>query len=299
MPDSIATPAKTESVQPNFSHGLLEFCTREEIAIAIFLPPLLTLRESLKRGAGCMATKAYRRFVQRVEYYSGDIELCDLLVRKFTNTSDTRRSVALELGSTDTRHPHLGRRRNNNQSRKIIGSHLKRTLYAAFNKDLFEDFSAFLSDTMTKAAMKGINPARFVGDVKLDLHAADLLAAGSWEAIVNLISNAIFRKLENERNTKDLIDKASIRIGLQLNNQTVDAAMPYLDARHILVHRDGETDEKYRRDYPGGSLKDKRIAVDYRFVADAKRAVMALASHIDERIIAAGLARQEDMSGFR
>jgi hypothetical protein len=27
MADSIATPAKTESNQPDFSHGLLDFCT--------------------------------------------------------------------------------------------------------------------------------------------------------------------------------------------------------------------------------------------------------------------------------
>jgi hypothetical protein len=30
MPDSIATPAKTESAQPDFSHGLLEFRTKSQ-----------------------------------------------------------------------------------------------------------------------------------------------------------------------------------------------------------------------------------------------------------------------------
>jgi hypothetical protein len=164
---------------------------------------------------------------------------------------------------------------------------------------LFEDLSEFISDTMTKAALKGIDPGRFVGEVKLDIHAADFLAAGDWEAAVKLVSDAIFRKLENERNTRDLIRKASVRLGLQISQQTLDAAMPYLDARHILVHRDGRTDEQYRRDYPNIRLRDERIVVDYPFVADAKRTVTALALDIDQRIIASNLVRPQDVSGQR
>ncbi len=116
---------------------------------------------------------------------------------------------------------------------------------------------------MTKAALKGIDPARFVGEVRLDIHAAEFLAAGNWDAAVALVSNAIFRKLENERNTKDLVRKASVRLGLQIDQGKLDAAMPYLDARHMLVHRDGKTDEQYRRDYPGIPLDGEKLIIDY------------------------------------
>jgi hypothetical protein len=43
MADSIATSAKTESAQPDFSHGLLDFCT----FIHASLPSLLICVESL------------------------------------------------------------------------------------------------------------------------------------------------------------------------------------------------------------------------------------------------------------
>jgi hypothetical protein len=246
-----------------------------------------------------MATKAYRRFVQRTEDYNSDLELCDLLVRQFFVAQNSQVTVAEALGSSNLQHPHLGRRQNSKQSRNIVGYHLKATLYAAFIKDLFEDFSEFLSETLTKAAMKGIDPARFIGNVKLEIHAADILGAGNWDAVVRMISDALFRKLENERNTKDLIEKASVRIGLHLDASTLSAAMPFLDARHMLVHRDGKTDEKYRHDYPNVRVRSDKIVVDLQFVSAAKNSVMALAEHIDDSVIARNLVRTQDMDGQR
>jgi hypothetical protein len=226
-----------------------------------------------------MATKAYRRFVQRIESYNSDLELCDLMVRQFIAKADSDGTLAEALGSNNLDHLHLGRRRNNEQSRKLSGYHLKSTLAVAFIKEVFEDFSEFLSETLTKAAMKGIDPARFIGNVKLDLDAASILRAGNWDAVVKMISDALFRKLENERNTRDLIEKASVRINLQIDNAILSAAMPYLDARHIFVHRDGKADEKYRRDYPNIRLEKKKhkIRVTFPFVSAAKSTVLALA----------------------
>ena len=152
---------------------------------------------------------------------------------------------------------------------------------------------------MTNAAMKGINPARFVGNVKLDLHATDILSAGNWDGAVRAISDAIFRKLENERNTRDLVRKASERLGLNVEQAVLDAAMPYLDARHILVHRDGKTDEKYRNDYPTIPLRNDKLVVDFALVSNAKIAVSALAREIDDKLIAADLVRAKDLDGNR
>ncbi len=73
--------------------------------------------------------------------------------------------------------------------------------------------------------------------------------------------------------------------------------MPFLDARHILVHRDGTADELYRRDYPQIALRKGKIVVNFDFVLSARAAVDALARHIDDRIIHANLVRNQDMHG--
>ena len=244
-----------------------------------------------------MPTKAHHRFAQRVDSYNADLELCDVIVRRFLGQANSDHTIAEALNSTNERHPFLGRRQNNRQSRMIVGRHLVRTLHTAFVKDLFEDFSEFLSTTLVRAAQRGIDPARFVGDVKLELSAATILKTGNWDAAVQEISDAIFRKLENERNSKELIRKASVRLGLALNAQVVDAAMPYLDARHILVHRDGKTDEIYRNDYPHIELDGDRIQVNFAFVSAARDRVTTLVRHIDDQIIAMGLVRRQDMVG--
>ncbi|WP_294217966.1 hypothetical protein [uncultured Sphingomonas sp.] len=244
-----------------------------------------------------MTTKAYHRFSQRIAYYNSDVELVEVLVGQFVQMPNTNDNIAVSLGCDAGRYPNLARRVNVRDSRKIVGGHLKATLHASFIKDLFEDFSEFIADTMTKAAQAGIDPARFVGEIKLDIHAAEILGTGGWDAAVKLVSDAIFRKLENERNTKDLIRKASARLGLALETGIVEAAMPFLDARHILVHRDGTADELYRRDYPQIALRKGKIVVNFDFVLSARAAVDALARHIDDRIIHANLVRNQDMHG--
>ncbi|WP_156399299.1 hypothetical protein [Methylobacterium sp. Leaf466] len=246
-----------------------------------------------------MATKAHHRFVQRIETYNNDLELCDLLVRQFLAMPNSNTTVAALLSSTPQRHAHLGRTTNTKKSREVLGNHLKTTIHGSFIKDIFEDFSAFLSDTMTRAAMKGIDPDRFIGNVKIEIHVADLLKTGNWDDAVKMISDALFRKLENERNTRDLITKASIRLDLQLNAATLDAAMPYLDARHMLVHQDGKADDKYRRDYVAVPLRNNKIMLDDAFVVEARRTVMELAAHFDQCVIQANLVRPQDMHGGR
>ncbi|UWQ16663.1 hypothetical protein [Jannaschia sp. M317] len=244
-----------------------------------------------------MKTKAFQRFIQRIGYYDSDIELCDLLVKSYLNGPNSDENIAVALSATAESHPVLAGRPNTRASRNTTGNHLKSTVAAAYIKDLFEDFSEYISEVMTKAAIKGINPAQFVGDVKIEIQARDILSYGTWDQVVSHISGEIFRKLENERNTRELIRKASRRLGLNVDNALLDAAMPYLDARHILVHRDGKTDQKYRDTYPAVRLRNEKIVTDLTFAKDAKTAVKALGSDIDAKIIAADLIRQQDLSG--
>ena len=158
-----------------------------------------------------MKTKAFQRFIQRIGYYDSDIELCDLLVQSYRNRPNSDENIAVALGATTASHPVLAGRPNTRASRNTTGNHLKSTVAAAYIKDLFEDFSEYISEAMAKAAIKGVNPGQFVGDVKIEIQARDILSSGSWDQVVSNISAEIFRKLENEKNTRELIRKASRR----------------------------------------------------------------------------------------
>lgn len=246
-----------------------------------------------------MATKAYRRFEQRIQDYEGDLELCDLLVQKFISSSNSGDTIPIAQGRTDEQYPRLATRENKKRSRNICGAHLKNTLYSSFIKDLYEDFSEYISTIMSQAAAKGITPAdRFTDGIKdLKVNINDVLSSGDWDSAVRVISDTVFRGLERLRNTRKLIEQASTRLGFSIETSILDDAMPYLDARHIFVHRDGKTDDKYRSDYPLIALNSEKIVNDFAFASSARTAVIALAKEIDEKVIAANLIRSQDLAG--
>lgn len=244
-----------------------------------------------------MTTKAFHRFNQRIRYYESDVELCDLLVTSFLAMPNSGNKLAIQLGGLEASHPVLFTRPNTAASRETCGNHLRATMATAYIKDLYEDFSEFIAETMSKAAMKGVNPSKFIGDVSINIQAKDILETGSWAGAVKLISDEIFRKLENEKSTKALIKKASARLGLAIDDGLLNAAAQYFDIRHKLVHSDGKTDAKFRRDHPNIRLKANKIVVDLALTKAAKLAVAALAYDIDTKIIAAKLVLPSDIAG--
>ena len=84
-------------------------------------------------------------------------------------------------------------------------------------------------------------------------------------------------------------------LGLEIQETTLNSAMPYLDARHIFVHRDGTPDKEYREQYPEIAVKKKVIHIDSDFVADAREAIVELACEIDKQVIHADLVQIKDM----
>lgn len=246
-----------------------------------------------------MPSKALHRFDQRIGSFDADLELSDILIRNFLELSNSDHSVCEAISGRSDTYPRLNSRKNTRQSRNIVGLHLNRTIYVAFIKEIYEEFSEFLGTSLSRAALAGVDAARFAGEVKLDLHAKEILQAGSWENVIRLISDKIFRALENERNTKLLINKMSSRIGLQLEDHILTAAMPYLDARHILVHRDGRPDDLYLHSYPNTQITNGEITLNYDFIRGAREHVRTLAEHIDVRMIEANLVRRQDMVGQR
>lgn len=244
-----------------------------------------------------MQTKVHQRFVARIAAYETGLELSNVLLNKFINqTPNSQDTVAVAIGANPITHQKLNGRVNNYNSRKIIGIHLKRTVYGSFIKDAYEDFAEFVTSIVGVAALTGFDPARIIGDLKVDIKLSELLATGSWNEMIKKVSETIFRSLENERSTIKLIEKIDRRLGLDLAQAIIDAAMPYLDARHIIVHNDGRADAAYRAKYPRVAISaDGRIKLDFPLVNDARLAVCGLARHIDAQVQAKGLCRQADL----
>nr|WP_320188982.1 hypothetical protein [Agrobacterium rosae]MDX8332997.1 hypothetical protein [Agrobacterium rosae] len=243
-----------------------------------------------------MRTKPFQRFVARLAEYESDLEIADVLTNTFINkVQNTDTTICAHLGKDPADYPKLASRTNTKQSRKVIGIHLKKTLFGSSLKDFYEDFSEFLQKSIEHAALKGVDYPRLLAGSGVDMKMVDVLRSGSWEAMIAKMSEQLFRSLENERSTITLIRKFNDKLNLGLDQQVIDDAMPYLDARHILVHRDGKVDDYYSEKYPDIRKDNGKIKVDFQFITEARNKIHDLARHINDRLLAEDLCPQSQI----
>lgn len=235
-----------------------------------------------------MKTKAFVRFLNRAAHFDADIELVDVLNlanRAGSLHSSTERYLFKYV--LPDKHPRLANRTNSDHSRQLAITHLKATLCASFIKDIYEDLYAYLREILTAAAENGLDPNRLIGEHKLALEGNDLLRAGTWQAVVQLVSDGLFRKLENLQDTKKLIEKFNDKLNLGVDSTKIDAALPYFEIRHLLVHNDGLADAKFCNQFTTfGATVGQRLTMDYETINSARTAICALVTEYDEKVVA-------------
>lgn len=232
-------------------------------------------------------TKYLVKFLSRAAHFEADIELADILgISSGKGDLSTAGGPHLFDAVDPTQHPRLATRKSNDHNRRLAVRHLKSSLCASYIKDLYEDFSEYMQDVLEAAAKNGINPNRLIGSHKINVEASELLAAGNWDNIVHMVARSIFRKLEDERNTKSLIQAMDAKLGLALDQAKLDAALPYFELRHLLVHHDGFADQDFCQRFPNFPAKiGEKISVEFNVVKSAKTAVIELANEFDNKVV--------------
>ena len=232
-------------------------------------------------------TKYLVKFLSRAAHFEADIELADVLaIASGTGVLSATDSAYLFDAVSPDQHPRLASRKSNDHNRRLAVRHLKASLCASYIKDLYEDFSEYMQDILEAAARNGINPNRIIGSHKINVEASDLLAAGNWNNVVHMIARSIFRKLEDERNTKSLIHAMDSKLGLGLDQAKLDAALPYFELRHLLVHHDGIADQDFCQRFPlFPASAGNKISVEFNAVKNAKIAVIELAKEFDNKVV--------------
>ena len=248
-------------------------------------------------------TKPFHWFTQRLEAYGADLELAKFIVDTFIEKSTDGGKLFDLFKVAKEKYPYVSRHNNSKKERRNVGHHLRGTLHVAFVKELYEDFVEYISSILRCAAHAGIQPERFVGTSMVNVSIVEILKLGSWDSLVSDMSDRVFRSLEDKRDTKKLLKGMDERLGLKLNQLIVNGAMPYLESRHILVHRDGKPDKDFKKRYPMISIRlhnnKEQILVNFHFIKNAKEKVYKLAQHIDEKLIENNLIRDHDLRGAK
>lgn len=187
------------------------------------------------------------------------------------------------------KHVNLKNRKATSQSRKIVLYHLRKTVYSSYLKDLYEELTDYLKSLLAEAAKVCKDKAkvkRLMGEHNININAADILQFKTIEDLAIFIAENIVQSLENERSTKQLIKKICKKINLEIDESIINAALPYLEIRHKLVHANGLLDKEFKAKYPEVQAdEDNYVILNYALVNSARQAVLALVMAIDEKAL--------------
>ena len=244
-----------------------------------------------------MKTKFLVKFMNRSAHLDADIELADVVaISSLKGALYTSGSPYLFDAITQAQHPRLAARKNNPHNRKMAIRHLKASLCGSFLKEVYEDVTSYMRDILEAAAKNGLDPNRLIGDHKVSFEANDILSAKNWHNVVHLVSKTVFRKIENEKNTKDLLKCMNVKLNLGIDPVKIDNALPYLEIRHLLVHADGVADENFCKSFPSfGASAGVKIKLDFEVLQAARKAILELVCHFDKKVLSCKVVSNADI----
>lgn len=244
-----------------------------------------------------MKTKFLVKFLSNSAHLDTDLEFVDIIQMAVQNNRlNTSESTNIFDYIDQGKHKKLSIRTNSDHSRKLAANHLKTTVRAAFIKSLYETTTIYFQDILKAATKKGLDIDRLIGEHSINISSKELIKIGSFEKIIERISSSIFRQLENEKSIKTLIEKMDKKLGLNIGDEIIHAALPYLEVRHRLVHGQGKADKEFCEKYPFiGAEEDKTIELEYTLIDNARKAITTLVKEFDKKIVANGLVETTEL----
>lgn len=230
-----------------------------------------------------MISKGYQRFYTRMDYFQLDREVADIFVK---NKELLAGADKIFTGLPNSGYPLLNARENTEYSRTIVVKHLRNTIYVSFVKEIYEEVTEYIRYILREAALNGADTNRLIGEHNVNMKANEILSKATKEEIVKLITDQMFQQLENERSTTTLIQKIKNKLGLVIEQPVIDAALPYLECRHIFVHSDGKPNAEFLTKYPEIHIDVKgRISLTAEFLSKDFKSVNKLLKTIDKEML--------------
>ena len=232
-------------------------------------------------------------FKNRLLSFEQDLEMIDIICRAQNNDDLLVDAKLLFKYLNPSVHKAIASRSNTKTSKKIVINHLRRTVYVSYVKDLYEELSLYLKSVVGTAALKAKEKetaCRLLGDQKININAKEILQYNDIDELIQFVAEQIVQDLERERSTKTLINKICSKIGLSVEEQVIDDALPFLDIRHKFVHTNGIVDASFKKEHPMFSYdKNDYIILNKTILSQAATKIKKLVDAIDAEAITKGI----------
>lgn len=156
---------------------------------------------------------------------------------------------------------------------------------------LYRFFTEYMQGALSE--IYATNPLVAAGKSPGSLQYAEIIKLGNFDAVAEKIVTSVFRKLENERSTVQLLDKVLDHTGVNLDPAQKEKALMHLEMRHLFVHNNGKIDEPFHVRY--GHLMTTNIGdklpTRFKIANNAIAAVDTMLRDIDTQLLALNFAR--------
>ncbi|WP_456427535.1 hypothetical protein [Rhodocaloribacter sp.] len=232
-----------------------------------------------------------------MSYFDDDIELVDVLRTAVISGDLTDPTTKYLMRHVDpARHSHIRRRRNADGSRENTINHLRQSVYTSYLKDMYEEVTEYLRLILEQAARNGLSAGRVVGEHTFKMDAKAILELGSWDNVCKSLAESIFQNLESERNTLNLLRKIPNKLGLDIPDNLIGDALPYLEIRHALVHTDGRLSPDFVAKYPVIPRKSNGcVNLSFTLINEARAKITALMEAYDAEVVEKNLLSEDDL----
>ncbi|MDR3418851.1 MAG: hypothetical protein P4L83_21975 [Nevskia sp.] len=239
-----------------------------------------------------METIPFQRFRGRLEYLQQHMQVVDVAITKlFTQTQGHHGQGGTILDALQVNSPRYDRLRHPvNQDARVFNFSRSRNIEHALIS-LYRYFSEYMQGLLAEIYVT--NPMVVVGKAPGSLQYPDIVKLGSFDAIAEKMIGNVFRKLEDERSTVKLLDKILDHTGVHPDPAQTEAALMYLEMRHLFVHNHGKADEGFVARYGAmtGLALGQRLPTKFQTARSGINAVETLLKDIDTQMIATGFAR--------
>jgi hypothetical protein len=240
-------------------------------------------------------TRTHQVLRSRLDYLEQHHETVDASMRVAgRRVRNTRaRSLAAALGFSNRAYPRL--------------THPPREMERVFSFSRAKNNEMLVTQTYVVLSeyLRGIlhevyktKPLQVVGETtphKIEFHR--IVELGGWDSLVEHMVEKVFRSLENEQDTRKLIEKVLKKAGAGLP-EALDEAVQYLEMRHLFVHNGGIADEPYKKKYGVDGLRDgDHLPTDSTTARTALASIRKLAREIDGELLIVGAVQPWNAGG--
>ena len=232
-------------------------------------------------------SKCYVSFKNKMSHFDADLEYIDIIYNEILSTPLPNGASELFTGASNPKYEILSQYKVVYQNQLLVIRHLKATLYTAYIKDLYEEFTIYLRNMLKEIYNNvKVTPERLTGEHKIHMTSVEILKHATQGDLTDVVIDQIFQSLENERSTISLIEKFHNKIGIEPDNDLINKAIYYLEIRHKLVHTDGLADNDFISTHPDLIYTPSgRISLNYTTIKNAKTAVTQLVKDMDTKIM--------------